>query len=90
MLHALGLPEDTRELYTGKGCDTCYNTGNRGRTGIFELLEVTPSIRKLISSDADVSAISEAANLRTMGDRCRLKVQRGEVEPKEYLRVIRL
>ncbi len=89
MLHAVGLPLDTTELYSGKGCDHCYNTGNRGRTGIFELIEVTPEIRKLISHEADVAEIAKTANLKTMADRCRLKVQRGEVEPKEYLRIIR-
>jgi type II secretory ATPase GspE/PulE/Tfp pilus assembly ATPase PilB-like protein len=89
-LRAIGLPEDTPKLFGGTGCDQCYHTGNRGRTGIFEILEVTPDIRQLITRDAEASAIVEAAQMRSMGDRCRDKVLRGDVEPKEYLRVIRL
>lgn len=90
LLTTLGLPAETETLYQGQGCDACYHTGNRGRTGIFELLEVSPEIRKLIATDAGVSDIADAANLRTMADRCRAKVARGEVDAKEYLRVIRL
>ena len=89
-LNAIGLPEDTKELFGGKGCDHCYHTGNRGRTGIFEILEVSPEIRRLITRDADADAIVAEAHMCSMGDRCREKVLRGEVEPKEYLRVIRL
>lgn len=89
ILRAIGLPLTTKQLYGGKGCDTCYHTGNRGRTGIFEILEITPDLRLLIAADTGAHQIGEAAKLLTMGQRCREKVKAGIVEPKEYLRVIR-
>lgn len=89
MLRAIGLPLTTKQLYSGKGCDTCYHTGNRGRTGIFEILEITPDIRRMIAADAGTHQIAEAAKLVTMAERCREKVKAGIVEPREYLRVIR-
>ncbi len=89
LLKALGLPESTRRLYKGKGCEACYHTGTKGRTGIFELIEVTPDIRKMIAADEPIIKIAKAAKLKTMADRCRMKVKRGEVPAEEFLRVIR-
>jgi excisionase family DNA binding protein len=45
----------------GGGCDSCHHTGYRGRTAIFEVLEVTPEISRLIVARAPVAAIQEAA-----------------------------
>jgi len=89
LLKAIGLPANTRKLYRGKGCSVCYNTGNRGRTGIFEVMEITPEVRKLIAEDAAIEKIIKATKLKSMAVRCREKVKRGIVTPEEYLRVIR-
>ncbi len=45
----------------GTGCVHCDNTGYSGRTGIFEMLEVTQEIRKLIFEGANQDIIREAA-----------------------------
>ena len=90
LLRAIGLPESTPQLYRGTGCEACYHTGCKGRTGIFEVLKVTPAMRKLIAADAPVEKIVSAARLKSMADRCRLKVKQGVVAPEEFLRVIRL
>jgi len=90
LLKALSLPDSVKELYHGTGCDQCYRTGCKGRTGIFEILEVNPAIRKLITADESIEKISAAAKLKTMADRCRLKVKQGIVAPDEFFRVIRI
>lgn len=89
LLKSLRLPESTKKLYRGKGCDNCYHTGNKGRTGIFEILEISPEVRRLIAADESTEKIVKAAKLKTMADRCRLKVKQGTVAPEEFLRVIR-
>lgn len=89
LLESLRLPTTIKKLYRGKGCDNCYHTGNKGRTGIFEVLEITPEIRKMIAADEPIEKITKAAKLKTMADRCRLKVKEGIVAPEEFLRVIR-
>lgn len=89
MLKSVGLPESVKKLYRGKGCDNCYHTGNKGRTGIFEIIEITPEIRKMVANDDPIDKITKAAKLKTMAERCRLKMKRGEVAPEEFLRVIR-
>lgn len=45
----------------GEGCVHCDNTGYSGRTGIFEVLEVTPEIRKLIFAGKNQDVIRDAA-----------------------------
>lgn len=48
-------------LYRGKGCEACLNTGYTGRIGIFELLVVSDSIKKLIMNGSDSTTIKEQA-----------------------------
>lgn len=44
------------------GCTHCRNTGYRGRTGIYEMLTLTPALRKLITSETDLLALRQAAH----------------------------
>lgn len=34
--------------YKGKGCPTCNNTGYKGRVAIYEVLEMTPSVKEIL------------------------------------------
>jgi general secretion pathway protein E len=40
-----------------KGCLECRMTGYMGRMGIFEMLTMTPALRKFITSDCDVALV---------------------------------
>jgi general secretion pathway protein E len=39
------------------GCIECRNTGYRGRSGIYEMLTITPKLRKLITPNADLAQL---------------------------------
>lgn len=43
-------PEEAAGLtvYKGRGCETCLNTGYKGRVGLYEVMEVTDELRELI------------------------------------------
>jgi type IV pilus assembly protein PilB len=90
LLKAVGLPASVKKLYRGKGCDKCYHTGNKGRTGVFEIIEITPEIRHFIIENENTDIISKKAKLKTMSDRCRQKVRDGIIAPEEYTRVVRV
>jgi type IV pilus assembly protein PilB len=63
-LAALGLaPEEAKDLhiFVGKGCGECNNTGLSGRTGIFEVMLISPAIERLILGNASVEAIRNQA-----------------------------
>jgi type II secretory ATPase GspE/PulE/Tfp pilus assembly ATPase PilB-like protein len=48
-------------LYSAKGCDTCSNTGYKGRVGLHELLMGTDDIKKLVQEHARVAEILAVA-----------------------------
>jgi type IV pilus assembly protein PilB len=60
VLELLTLTEEEAKglkLFEGKGCNQCNNTGYSGRTGLFEVMPITPAIEKMIvqgSSTADI------------------------------------
>ena len=49
-------------LKRGRGCSHCNGTGNRGRTGVYEMLELTPALVQLVAN-ADAGAFSRAAHV---------------------------
>ncbi|MCR4711332.1 MAG: GspE/PulE family protein [Clostridia bacterium] len=50
----LGMPAKSGMLfYRGKGCPNCFHTGYRGRTAVFEMLEITSKVRAMISRHAN-------------------------------------
>lgn len=48
-------------FYRGAKCEVCSHTGYSGRTGIFEVLEVTDEIRSLITQKAPADVIDQKA-----------------------------
>jgi len=87
-LKSVGLPETVKTLYRGQGCDECFHTGYLGRTGVFEILVVTPKVRELVLENAPADRIAKSARVKTIADNCRKKVRRGVTTVEESLRVI--
>jgi general secretion pathway protein E len=50
-----------KKIYRGRGCPSCFNTGYRGRTGIFELMILDDAIKNLILKTSDANAIKRQA-----------------------------
>ncbi len=62
LLDALSYRGDRdRPFIRGNGCDRCYDSGYQGRTGIYELLHVTPEVRELINVNASVDQLRDCA-----------------------------
>ncbi len=49
------------KLFKSRGCPECLNTGYSGRIGIFELLILTPGVRKMIMTHSEAPLIKEYA-----------------------------
>jgi type II secretory ATPase GspE/PulE/Tfp pilus assembly ATPase PilB-like protein len=88
-LTRIGL-EPGGEFSRGQGCEYCGKTGFRGRAGVYELLEVSSEIRRMILAGKHSSEIKEAAIEAGMcplrGDACR-KVLEGVTTVEEVIRV---
>lgn len=62
-----GIPEHAgRAFQRGEGCQACHNSGFRGREGIYEVMEVTPEIRRMIYASQPTHAIRR--KLRERGE----------------------
>lgn len=93
-LVSLGLDigkSGTITLHRGKGCIQCRGTGYHGRSGIFEVLPITESIRKHIIPEADTEALREIAikeeGMITMRENAIKKLLEGTTTHQEVLRV---
>ena len=80
-------------FYRGEGCADCFNTGYRGRIGVFEILEITPEIRPLISQQAGRSAIEQElasahSEFKTLRENAIQLVEEGITTAEEVQRVI--
>ena len=86
---AIGFkPGDT--VYEPKGCDRCSGTGYRGRSGIFEIIEMSGPIRNLITGHTDSEVIHQAAikaGMSTMIEDAIEKCRTGVTSVAEVLRV---
>lgn len=77
-------------LYQGKGCASCGNTGFRGRTAIYEFIEVTPEIQELIlqnPSTAQIWKIARKQGSVTLFEDGIEKVKNGITSLEELLRM---
>lgn len=58
----LGVREDQPlKLYRPCGCNKCDGTGYKGRIGVYEIMEVTPDVRRAIAHNADAEEIKDVA-----------------------------
>jgi len=79
--------------YKGQGCEVCHLTGYAGRIGVFEVLEVTNGIKKLINERKDSDMILAEAvkeGMTTMLDDGLTKVAKGLTTIEEVLRVTKI
>jgi type II secretory ATPase GspE/PulE/Tfp pilus assembly ATPase PilB-like protein len=71
------------KLHKKSGCEKCDNTGYKGRTGVHELLVMTPELRALIFSKSAISEIKKQAmqdGMRTLVQDAILKVLKGDTD----------
>ncbi len=77
-------------VYRGRGCPACSGTGYRGRSGIYEILLASESVRNLIMKKADSSSICRQAiqeDMKTLRDDGARKVITGVTTLEEVVRV---
>ena len=77
------------EFYHGVGCNECMQRGMKGRTGIFEMLRITATLRDLIAARPTTEQIIRAAPADhiSMEHDGIAKVLKGITTPEEVLRV---
>ncbi len=71
VLRELGIMENPDELtlMEAKGCPVCNDTGYKGRVGVYEVMEVSPTLREMIvdrASNAEIKAQSIKEGMLTL------------------------
>jgi len=83
------LNEKESEFLIGSGCNFCANTGYLGRTGIFEVMVMSESIRRMILGSAnsdDIRAQAYKEGMASLWHDGMLKVKAGITTPYEVIR----
>jgi len=77
-------------IHEAGGCERCGGTGYRGRNGVFELLEMSDEVRKLVGPQTDSHSIDQAAmrgGMTTMLEDAVAKCRAGVTTVPEVFRV---
>ena len=91
-LNAAGLkPQDIQGMtfYRGKGCDTCGGSGYKGRQGLYEVMAMSPALRRMIlqnASTAELQAQAISEGMLTLRMDGMMKVARGVTTLEEVLK----
>ena len=87
----LDQPKDTDvTIYDPVGCAYCSGTGYYGRTGVYEIMEVTPKLKRLISKQASTAEIQDTAiaeGMNTLHTAAEKYVLEGTTSIAEMLRI---
>jgi type IV pilus assembly protein PilB len=90
-LEGLNLDTTIGELgfFKGKGCDQCAGTGLKGRQGVYEVMLMTPKIRKLVMQNVGATEIRDGAideGMLTLRMDAWLKVMKGITTTEQMIR----
>ncbi len=83
-------PDEDLILYRPKGCSKCDGMGYKGRTGIYEIMTMTPRLKTMISEGATAEAIEAEAvreGMTTLRESAKRLVLKGVTSYEEMLRV---
>lgn len=78
-------------LHKGKGCGYCNDTGYSGRTGIYEIMEITREHREAINEGKDSDVIRDISiknGMKTLEDECIKLVLKGETTIEELMHIV--
>jgi type IV pilus assembly protein PilB len=84
------LPEDT-QLAQGAGCEECNHLGYRGRSAVYEVMKISPTLQELVLKRQSAVACRQQARqegMRTMKEAALEKARQGVTTAEEILRVI--
>jgi type IV pilus assembly protein PilB len=76
-------------FFRGMGCDKCQGTGLKGRQGVYEVMAMTPAVRKTVMSNAGATDIKDTAiadGMLTLRMDAWMKVMKGITTMEQMIR----
>ena len=83
--HALPRSLAGKAAYERVGCEACRHRGVSGRTGVFEMIAIGDSERRILHHDFSQEQLQQAmrkAGQKTMGESALLLMEEGEISPE--------
>ena len=91
-LKVLGLSDSDAAgitFYKGRGCDTCGGTGYKGRAGLYEVMALSPEIRRMILRGASTAEMQDQAvqeGMLTLRMDGMMKIKKGVTSLEEVVK----
>ena len=92
MLNELGIdPRDNGDMriFKAMGCPTCNQTGYKGRLGLYEVMPISPTLRRMIHQEApneDLRKQAVSEGMITLREDALIKFQEGTTSFEEVIR----
>jgi general secretion pathway protein E len=86
----LELGDDDVKVWEGEGCNECRGTGYKGRSGIFEVLDINSRIKAFLSADTNLNQLTEIARedgMSTLRESAVRKMLLGETTFEEVIAI---
>ncbi len=85
-------PEDIKKhpIHKGAGCSKCQGTGFKGRSGVFEMVELNNEIRELAFAKAPANELRKAcvgSGMKTLMEDGKIKIFKGVTTPEEIAKI---
>jgi CheY-like chemotaxis protein len=90
-LRALGISGLEHQFRRGVGCSSCRKSGYVGRRGVYEVMQITPPVAKLIESKASEATIRAQARqdgMKLLPEHAVEILRSDATTPEEVLRVV--
>jgi type IV pilus assembly protein PilB len=84
-------PDPPLQFFRNRGCASCSYTGFRGRVGVYEVLRMNQTLRRLVSGGSSAEAIAEEAvrgGMKTLKDYSGWLLRNGWTTLEEVLQVV--
>ena len=91
LLERIGWEGENTSFITGRGCSECFDSGLRGRVGIFELLEMTDELAGLVLRDPSTHAVRQfcdGSGMRMLKDEAFRLVEEKRTSLEEVMRIV--
>jgi type IV pilus assembly protein PilB len=88
----MGIGEDdaaSLTFFKGSGCDSCGDSGYKGRQGLYEVMAMTPELRRLVLRGGSTAELQEQAvkdGMLTLRVDGMLKVKKGITTLEEVVK----
>jgi type IV pilus assembly protein PilB len=76
-------------IFRGRGCDKCGGSGLKGRQGVYEVMAMTPNVRKAVMSNASAAELKDIAiedGMLTLRMDAWMKVMKGITTMEQMIR----